>query len=91
MKRNSRLILLTLLIFCSTQIKAQVFKVDTLLYNGDPDNRINLVIMGDGYTISDTTLFRTNAMSVMNYFISTPPFNMYSNFFNFFRNRSYFQ
>ncbi|MBL0030902.1 MAG: T9SS type A sorting domain-containing protein [Bacteroidetes bacterium] len=84
MKRNSRLILLTLLIFCSTQIKAQVFKVDTLLYNGDPDKRINLVIMGDGYTISDTTLFRTNAMSVMNYFISTPPFNMYSNFFNFF-------
>ncbi|MBK6400030.1 MAG: hypothetical protein IPF75_17720 [Bacteroidetes bacterium] len=37
-----------------------------------------------GILFPDTTLFRTNAMSVMNYFISTPPFNMYSNFFNFF-------
>ena len=83
MKIKSHLLLLALLFFGTVQIKAQVFKVDTLLYSGDPDNRINLVIMGDGYTISDTTLFRTNAMSVVSYFLSTPPFNKYSNFFNF--------
>jgi len=68
----------------SMQAKAQVFKVDTLAYSGDPSNRINLVILGDGYAITDTTKFRSDALNTANYFLSVPPFNEYKNFFNFF-------
>lgn len=68
----------------SVHAKAQVFKVDTLAYSGDPSNRINLVIMGDGYALADTTKFRADALNTANYFLSIPPFNEYKNFFNFF-------
>ena len=40
--------------------------------------------MGDGYTVSDTAQFRTDALTVANYFLSVPPFSQYRNFFNFF-------
>lgn len=76
-------IVLTILLF-TANLNAQVFTIDTLVYNGDPSNRINLVIMGDGYTLLDTAQFRTDALSVANYFLSVHPFNQYRNFFNFF-------
>ena len=66
------------------QVKSQVFKVDTLVYNGSPSNRINIVILGDGYTSSQMQQFKKDAQVNANYFLNTPPFNIYKNFFNFF-------
>ncbi|MDB5227390.1 MAG: peptidase protein [Bacteroidota bacterium] len=63
---------------------AQTFKVDTLIYNGAPSNRINLLIMGDGYTTAQMPLFKTNATSVANYLLNASPFNQYKSFFNVF-------
>lgn len=63
---------------------AQTFKVDTLIYNGSPTNRINLLIMGDGYTTAQMALFKTNATSVANYLLNSAPFNQYKPFFNVF-------
>ena len=37
---------------------AQTFVVDTVYYHGNPDNRINLIIMGDGYQTSELNKFR---------------------------------
>lgn len=77
-------IVVALLLSLTIQLQAQVFQVDTLAYSGNPSNRINLVIMGDGYALTDTTKFRTDALNTANYFLSIPPFNEYRNFFNFF-------
>ncbi len=76
-------ILLCLLLSCR-YATAQIFVVDTLIYNGNPNNRINLLILGDGYTSAQMGLFRTNALAVGNYLLNTPPFNQYKPFFNVF-------
>lgn len=62
--------------------EGQVFNVDTIRYNGNPNNRINLLIMGDGYTTGEMATFRSDARLVANYFFSVPPFSKYQNFFN---------
>jgi len=64
--------------------EAQVFNVDTIRFNGNPNNRINLLIMGDGYTAGQMSTFRSDARQVANYFFSIPPFSKYQNFFNVF-------
>ncbi|MFN8283961.1 MAG: M64 family metallopeptidase [Chitinophagales bacterium] len=58
--------------------------MDTLVYNGNPSNRINIVILGDGYTSSQMQKFKADALANANYFLKTPPFNIYKNYFNFF-------
>jgi hypothetical protein len=63
---------------------AQTFVVDTLIYNGNPNNRINLLILGDGYTSAQMSQFRSNSLTVANYLLNTPPFNQYKSFFNVF-------
>ncbi len=68
----------------SFNMTAQVFTVDTIAYNGNPNNRINLLIMGDGYMSSEMNTFRSDAQLVANYFFSVPPYSLYRNFFNVF-------
>jgi hypothetical protein len=40
--------------------------------------------MGDGYTSGETSQFRADAQTVADYFISTPPFDTYTAWFNIF-------
>ncbi len=61
-----------------------VIGVDTILKSGPISKRINLVIMGDGYTNPQIPQFLTNASTVSNYLLNTPPFNNYKNYFNVF-------
>jgi hypothetical protein len=61
---------------------AQVFDKDTILYNGNPDKRINLVILGDGYTSNELSKFVTDATSFTNAFFLELPYYYYKNYFN---------
>jgi hypothetical protein len=63
---------------------AQVFKVDTVIYNGDISKYINFVIMGDGYTSSQQGKFRRDVDSSFAYFFSQTPFTNYKQYFNLF-------
>lgn len=60
----------------------QEVKTETLIYNGNPDNRIDLLFMGDGYILEDSTLFRNDVISFINHLFGTSPYNEYYNFFN---------
>src|SRR5665647_1456283 len=60
----------------------QIFYKDSLLYNGNINNVINLVIMPDGYTSAELPKFRTDATVFMNYFFTQSPFSNYKNYFN---------
>lgn len=62
----------------------QQYPVDTLLQNGSLDNRINVVLMGDGFTEEDMPKFRKAASDFVAYFIKSEPYSNYQNFFNFF-------
>lgn len=69
----------------ATWLGAQsVLGVDTLLKSGPVSKRINLVLMGDGYTAGQIPQFVTDAGTMSNYLLNTPPFNNYQNYFNVF-------
>ncbi|MEO8760007.1 MAG: M64 family metallopeptidase [Bacteroidia bacterium] len=76
--------LLLILTVFSLALNAQIYNVDTLLYNGNPNKRINLVILSDGYTNAQLPQFVTNATTMSNYWFSIAPFSLYKNYFNVF-------
>lgn len=65
-------------------LKAQVFDVDTILYNGSTDKRINLVILGDGYTNEQLPNFIQDSKAVRDYMFTISPYKEYKNYFNVF-------
>ena len=62
--------------------KAQVFAVDTLLYNGNVNKRINMVLLADGYAAAQQSQFISNATTISNYLLNTAPFSQYKSYFN---------
>ncbi|HSH65824.1 MAG TPA: M64 family metallopeptidase, partial [Bacteroidia bacterium] len=81
MKKNTITAYFCLLALC---LSAQKFKVDTIQYSGPTSNRVNLVIMGDGYTSSEQTKFLNDAKSINTKFFQTTPYTEYKNYFNIF-------
>lgn len=65
-------------------IKAQAFDVDTILYNGPIDKRINLVILSEGYTTEQLPNFIQDGKAVRDYMFSIAPYKEYKNYFNVF-------
>lgn len=65
-------------------VKAQTFKVDTLLYNGTVSKRINFVFLGDGYKSTEFAKYITDCQNVMNHLFSNSPFNEYKPYCNVF-------
>ncbi|TYB79323.1 M64 family metallopeptidase [Bizionia myxarmorum] len=61
---------------------SQTFEVETIKYAGDNDKRINIVILGDGYTESEMTTFRDHALNFSNDFFGQSPFSQYADYFN---------
>ncbi len=49
---------------------------------GSPDNRVDLLIMGDGYTAAQQTTFSSAATSLENDFLSIQPYSLYRSFLN---------
>ncbi len=77
-------ILLFLLVAVSLSGKAQTFNVDTLQYSGNPNKRINLVFVADGYTTANLTQFKNDAVTMSNYLLNSSPYSFYKNYFNVF-------
>ncbi|MDX2280807.1 MAG: M64 family metallopeptidase [Saprospiraceae bacterium] len=69
-------------------LKAQTFPVDTLVYNGPAEKRINLVLLGDGYRSVDMDKFQTDALNFTQAFFQEIPFAQYKNYFNVFKIRT---
>lgn len=80
--RTSIIIFFTILFV--SPISAQVFDVDTLLYNGNNDSHINLVILSDGYQAQELPLFVADATTFTNAFFNERPYQQYQNYFNVF-------
>lgn len=63
---------------------AQKFPVDTLSKTGPINRRINIVILGDGFTAAEMPKFIEEAKKFRNYFLSYAPYNRYADYFSFF-------
>src|SRR5215213_2718808 len=70
-----------LMILCLPQI-ALAEQVETILNNGSATNRVDIAILGDGYTSADMQKYRNDVQAVMTQFFNGEPFREYRNFFN---------
>ena len=71
------------LIISFQYVSAQVFDKETIKKaSDDNDKRINLVILSEGYTISELAKFKTDAINFTNAMFNESPFKEYANYFN---------
>lgn len=61
---------------------SQILPLDTIMYNGDPNNLINIVVLGDGYTASQSSKFLKDVESFKNSMFTQEPFSNYKEYFN---------
>ncbi|ALJ04798.1 peptidase M64 [Pseudalgibacter alginicilyticus] len=78
------LVLFIIFITNSLLVSAQIFDVDTLLFSGNSEKRINLVVLSEGYQPDELGEFITHATSFKNSMFSQSPFLEYINYFNVF-------
>ncbi len=76
-------LLVTVALFLPTLSEAQP-AFTQLLDNGPTDKRLNIVILGDGYTSSEQTDFNADAVNMMNFMLGASPLSSYSTYFNVF-------
>lgn len=80
LKKTSLFLVLS---FCMvSNVRAQVFPVETILNNGLNSNRVNLVYLSDGYTEAQLGTFITNTNSINDGMFLQTPFTQYKSFFN---------
>ena len=58
------------------------FEVTKIIDNGDPKEKINIVIMGDGFTYSEQNNFITEATKISNYLLNSDAYKENSSNFN---------
>lgn len=61
---------------------AQVFETVPVLQNGTNDKRINIAVLGDGFTTAQLSTFVTSAQNTVNYLFTKSPYTEYKNYFN---------
>jgi len=71
----------SMLLWSSARVFSQA-TITQILSNGPTTNRINMVFLSEGYTASQLGQFTNDAKTILNYILSTPPFNAYQNYFN---------
>lgn len=72
----------------SRGLAAQEVVVDTLVFNGPAANRINFVVLGDGFTAGQMPGFTAQAAKLTAYLFNTSPFREYRAYFNVFALRT---
>lgn len=61
---------------------SQTFTTSPLLQNGTNDKRINIAVLGDGFTATQQTAFVSSAQATINYLFTKSPYTEYKNYFN---------
>ncbi|MGE0079339.1 MAG: M64 family metallopeptidase [Bacteroidales bacterium] len=62
--------------------KSSNVKVNSLLNNGDVKEKLDIVILGDGYTADEMNIFREDAIKFVEYFFAVDPYKARKNDFN---------
>jgi IgA Peptidase M64/Calx-beta domain/Domain of unknown function (DUF4214) len=64
------------------QLVAWAEPVETVLNNGPASNRVDIAILGDGYTSNELQKYRTDAQTMIQRFFEEEPFKEYQSLFN---------
>jgi hypothetical protein len=81
-----RLVLLFIFLLLSgfaASVSAEPY--ETIQNNGDPSNRVDIAIVGDGYTINELGKYQTDVQKFLQGFFAEQPFNEYQKYFNVYR------
>ncbi|WP_370895976.1 M64 family metallopeptidase [Chryseobacterium gossypii] len=70
------------LLLISSFCFSQVFVTEPVLQNGSNDKRINIAVLGDGFTASQQNNFISSAQATLNYLFTKSPYAEYKNYFN---------
>lgn len=79
-----RRLLVTAVVLACAQL-ANAEPVTTLQNSGSSANRVDLVVLGDGYTAADMAKYASDVTNAVNGFFASSPYNEYRNFFNVYR------
>ena len=84
MKRSHTKFVLAAFLFCLSfgpiSVRAEPF--ETIVSNGDSQNRLDIAILGDGYTAAELQKYRTDAQNMIQGFLAEQPFLEYQKYFN---------
>ncbi len=75
-------IVLSLIFVLSIITPCMAEPVTTIINNGDSSNRVDIAVLGDGYTASDLSKYKTDVSNIFNRFFKEEPFLEYKTFFN---------
>jgi hypothetical protein len=84
--RYKQLVRLFLFLFvsgCALGVSAEPF--ETIQSNGDPANRVDIAIVGDGYTAAEIGKYKTDVQAFLKGFFAEEPFKEYQKYFNVYR------
>jgi len=60
------------------------YKVEKLLYSGEPANHVDVAFLAEGYTETEMPKFVEDARAMSDYFMSVEPYSNFRNRFNFY-------
>ena len=69
-------------VFAAVMLMATAYDVEVLRNNGPSANRIDLVILGDGYRVEDQSKLTTDATDIVNKLFAATPWKEYAALFN---------
>lgn len=69
-------------LFISSFCFSQTFETVAILNSGSNDKRINIAVLGDGFTSAQQANFVSSAQSTVNYLFTKSPYTEYKNYFN---------
>lgn len=75
---------LLLSLWMVVNVHSQTFPVEVLKYSGSPNEYLNIVLMGDGYTSSEQEKFINDARNAAEGFLNQKPFSVYKDSINIF-------
>jgi hypothetical protein len=79
--RALRMMLCLVAVVASARVAAAE-PVQTIVNNGDPANRVDIVILGDGYTAAEMSKYQTDVQQFVQSMFQQEPLREYQRFFN---------
>lgn len=83
MKQNTVIKILTVFfvaVFGTIQVNAETYQ--TIISNGNPANRVDIAVLGDGYTAAEMTKFANDAQTLMQSVFAEEPYKEYQRYYN---------
>jgi hypothetical protein len=84
-KKTSSKVLATVLLLVLGSIEIQAEPFETIRNNGNPQNRVDIAILGDGYTAAELPKYKTDVQTFLDGIFAQEPFKEYQSYFNVYR------